>query len=137
MHEPKVNTNIGDLSSPGAKNASMSLVSARVGRATPPRRRARRDLVKNRIAVREKMLRSADLHMDVLEGTLFVPVDYEAERGFLEPPPEDQMALRLSPEVRAEFNALRQQLMDFVRNAALVRGPADRQSLQLVAKEPA
>jgi hypothetical protein len=135
MHEKKVNTNIGDMSSPEAKKASMSLISAHVGGATPPRCRAHRDLVKNRIAVRESMLRSAEVHIDVLAGTLFAPVDYWAERGFLETPPEDRQALRLSPEVKVEFNALCQQLLDFVRNAPLMRGPADRQSLQLVGKE--
>jgi hypothetical protein len=136
MHEPKVNTNTGDLSSPEEKKASMSLVPAHVDGATPPRRRARRDLVKKRIAVREGMLRSAELLVDALTGTLFAPVDYWAERGFLESPPEDLKALRLPPEVRPEFNALCQQLVDFVRNAPLMRGPADRQSLQLMTKEP-
>jgi hypothetical protein len=135
MHKTKVNTNIRDLSSPEAKKASLTLVSAHVGGATTPRRRPRRDLVKNRTAVRDRMLYAADFYISVLEGTLFRPVDHNAKRGLLEPAPDDRKAMRLSPEALGEFNALRQQLMDFVRNASIVRGPSDRQSLQLVAKE--
>jgi hypothetical protein len=118
-----------------AEKPAVSLVSARVGGETTSRRRPRRDLVKNRTVVREQMLYAANFYIEVLDRMLFSPVDFKAERGLLEPAPDDREAMRLSPEVHGKFNALRQQLLDFVRNAPLMRGPADRQSLQLVAKE--
>ena len=93
----------------------------------------RHDLQAARAKRRESMVYQVDLLFDAMADLLLRPVDSNAPRGIFDPAPEDPKEYRLHPEAEAEVNELRRQMVDLVRRASMIRGPAARQSLRVIS----
>lgn len=142
MNEAKRITNDGATSSFDTKKSPMlAVVQAGTGKHSPAKRRPRRDLQTNRSETRESMLYQVNMCFDMMTDKLFYPTkrypdvplsDVSDLDDFLRPPSPDNVAMRLHASVQAEVNELRRQMVNLVRRASMVRGPAARQALRVI-----